>query len=159
MRYTVTVRGAGDRHIPVDFSLTPIRNERDEEVTLIIPEGRDISEIEQARTEKLRTQLYRERLSIGLRVAKAAAWTWDVHTDRLVWTPEFENLFDYEPGTTKELYSEWFDRIHPDDSRPSKDETPGNHRSPITRISVRIPNRVARWRNSLDGCCRRTALR
>jgi PAS domain S-box-containing protein len=76
---------------------------------------KDITVYKQAETERLRIQLYNERLSIAMRVAKAGAWNWDLVTKQTFWTPEFEVLFDYEPGSTEQVYSEWLDRLHPDD--------------------------------------------
>ncbi len=76
---------------------------------------KDITAYKQAETERLRVQLYNERLSIALRVGKAGAWTWDLQTKQTFWTPELEVLFDYEPGSTKQVYGEWLDRVHPDD--------------------------------------------
>ncbi|MGI0494095.1 PAS domain S-box protein [Alkalinema pantanalense CENA528] len=114
IRYEAEVMGADNQALTIDFSLTPIRDDQGN-VTLIIPEGRDITAIKQAEALRIRTELYSERLSIALRVAKAAAWTWDVQTNKLHWTPEFEVLFDYEPGTGQQTYEEWFARIHPDD--------------------------------------------
>jgi PAS domain S-box-containing protein len=76
---------------------------------------KDITAYKQAETERLRIQLYNERLSIAMRVAKAGAWTWDLVTKQTFWTPEFEVLFDYEPGSTQQVYAEWLDRLHPDD--------------------------------------------
>ena len=61
IRYEVELMGAGNRLVPIDFSLTPIRNDLGE-VILIIPEGRDRTQIEQAETERLRTQLYTDDL-------------------------------------------------------------------------------------------------
>ena len=106
--------GADDRSITLDFSLTPIQNDRGETI-LIIPEGLDVTELRQAEIERIRAQLYSERLSISMRVAKAGAWNWDLRAQQIFWTPEFESLFDYEPGSTKQVYSEWLDRVHPDD--------------------------------------------
>jgi PAS domain S-box-containing protein len=115
IRYEVEVMGAGDLLVPLDFSLMPILDPAGE-VTLIIPEGRDIRQIKQSESERLRTQLYSERLSVALRGGKAGAWNWDlVDRDVVLWTPEFETLFDYEPGSSKQLYSEWRDRVHPED--------------------------------------------
>ena len=45
VRYTVEVEGAGGIVIPIDFSLKPLRDERTGEVVMLIPEGRDISEM------------------------------------------------------------------------------------------------------------------
>ncbi len=114
IRYEVELSGAQQQPIPIDFSLTPIRNDRGETI-LIIVEGRDISSIKHAQTERSRAELYSERLSIGLRVAKAAGWTWNVNTQTVFWTPEFETLFDYEPNGKPRSYQDWIDRVHPDD--------------------------------------------
>jgi PAS domain S-box-containing protein len=114
IRHEVEVVGANDRSITLDFSLAPICNDRGE-VILIIPEGRDITQLKQAEIERIRAQLYNERLSIAMRVGKAGAWNWDLVTKQTFWTPEFEVLFDYEPGSTEQVYSEWLDRVHPED--------------------------------------------
>jgi PAS domain S-box-containing protein len=114
IRHEVEIVGADNRSIILDFSLTPIRNDRGE-VILIIPEGRDITQLKQAEIERIRAQLYSERLSISMRVAKAGAWNWDLRTQQIFWTPEFESLFDYELGTTQQVYREWLARLHPDD--------------------------------------------
>jgi PAS domain S-box-containing protein len=76
---------------------------------------KDITAYKQAEIERCRIQLYNERLSIAMRVAKAGAWNWDLVTKQTFWTPEFEVLFDYEPGSTVQVYSEWLDRVHPND--------------------------------------------
>ncbi len=76
---------------------------------------KDITAYKQAEIERHRIELYNERLSIAMRVAKAGAWNWDLVTKQTFWTPEFEVLFDYEPGSTQQVYSEWLDRVHPDD--------------------------------------------
>jgi PAS domain S-box-containing protein len=76
---------------------------------------KDITAYKQAETERLRIQLYNERLSLALRVGKAGAWTWDLQTKQTFWTPELEVLFDYEPGSTEQVYGEWLNRVHPDD--------------------------------------------
>jgi PAS domain S-box-containing protein len=114
IRHEVEILGADNRSITLDFSLAPIRNDRGE-VILIIPEGRDITQFKRAEVERIRAQLYSERLSIAMRVAKAGAWNWDLRTQQIFWTPEFESLFDYDPDSTQQIYSEWLARIHPDD--------------------------------------------
>jgi PAS domain S-box-containing protein len=113
-RCRLELTGADDRAIPIDFSLSPIRNERGE-VTMLIPEGRDLSQIEQAERDRHRVERYTARLATALKVAQAGAWYWELSDNKLDWTPEFEALFDYEPGSTQKIYSEWAQRIHPDD--------------------------------------------
>jgi PAS domain S-box-containing protein len=76
---------------------------------------RDITAYKQAELERIRIQVLSERLSTAMKVAGAAAWNWDLSNQKIFWTPEFEALFDYEPGTTERLYREWSDRVHPAD--------------------------------------------
>jgi PAS domain S-box-containing protein len=114
VRYEVTLLGAGGRLVPIDFSLAPICNDVGA-VSLIVPEGRDLSQIKTAKTEQRLAQLSTERLSAAMKLAKAGAWYWDLGTQTVHWTPEFEILFDYEPGSTQQVYREWLDRVHPDD--------------------------------------------
>ena len=114
IRYEVELMGAGNRLVPSDFSLTPIRNDLGE-VIFIIPEGRDLIQLKQAQTERLYAELYNERLSTAMRLAKAGAWHLDIRTQTIDWTPEFEILFDYEPGSNTQVYSEWLARVHPED--------------------------------------------
>lgn len=61
-----------------------------------------------------------ERLLIALQVAKTGAWNWDLVHQKIFWTREFEILFDYEPETTQQVYSEWIERLHPDDREHSE---------------------------------------
>ncbi|WP_310486783.1 PAS domain S-box protein [Chamaesiphon sp. VAR_69_metabat_338] len=113
-RCKLELTGAGDRAIPIDFSLSPIRNECGE-VTMLIPEGRDLSQLDRAESDLQRVERYTARLATALKVAKAGAWYWELLENKLDWTPEFEALFDYEPGSTQKTYPEWAQRIHPDD--------------------------------------------
>jgi PAS domain S-box-containing protein len=75
----------------------------------------DISQLKQAEVDRTDAERYSNRLSIALQVAKAGAWHWNLVSQKIFWTPEFEILFDYEPGSTRQVYSEWLTRIHPDD--------------------------------------------
>lgn len=76
---------------------------------------RDITEYKRAMIDQKRAECHSERLSTVLKVAKAGAWIWDFSNQKIFWTREFEILFDYEPGSTRQIYSEWLERLHPDD--------------------------------------------
>ncbi|WP_295622066.1 PAS domain S-box protein [Chamaesiphon sp. GL140_3_metabinner_50] len=75
----------------------------------------DVTADKQAMTDRHHDRSYSQRLATALQVAKVGAWEWNIHTNQIFWTPEFEALFDYEPGTTAQIYAEWLARIHPDD--------------------------------------------
>ena len=55
VRFEVEIRDAEDRPIQLDFSLKPIRS-NDEPITMMIAEGRDITEIRQAEQELFKTK-------------------------------------------------------------------------------------------------------
>lgn len=73
-------------------------------------------------------------------MAKAGAWSWDVNNQQVFWTPEFEILFDYEPGSTQQLYREWIDRVHPDDRERVETQLQQtiHHQLPKFRCDYRI---------------------
>jgi PAS domain S-box-containing protein len=114
VRCEVELTGADNRLAVIDFSLMPIRNANND-VTMLIPEGRDISQLRQAETDRNIAEYHSDRLSTALQVAKAGAWLWDFSNQKMFWTKEVEILLDYEPGSTQQTYSEWLDRLHPDD--------------------------------------------
>jgi signal transduction histidine kinase len=51
VRYEAEVRGAGEATATIDFSLTAVRDERTGAVTLLLPEGRDITELKAAQAQ------------------------------------------------------------------------------------------------------------
>jgi PAS domain S-box-containing protein len=75
----------------------------------------DITEYKQAMTALQQSEQNSDRLSTALQVGRAGAWLWDLSTQQMFWTKEFEILLDYEPGSTQQIYSEWLERLHPDD--------------------------------------------
>ncbi len=81
---------------------------------------RDITGYKQAKLDRHRAEYHSERLSTALHVAKTGAWIWDLSNQKIFWTPEFEILFDYDPGSTQQIYSEWLERVHPDDRERAK---------------------------------------
>jgi PAS domain S-box-containing protein len=139
VRCEVEVTGADHRLIVIDFSLMPIRNEHDE-VIMLIPEGRDITQLRQAETDRNLAEYYSERLSTVLKVAKAGAWIWDFNNQKIFWTREFEILLDYDPGSTQQIYSEWLERLHPDDREKAKTALQNtiDHKSPTYRCEYRV---------------------
>jgi PAS domain S-box-containing protein len=62
-----------------------------------------------------RVERDRQRLGVAFEISKVGAWYWELADNNLYWTREFEILFDYEPGSTQRTYSEWSQRVHPDD--------------------------------------------
>lgn len=68
-----------------------------------------------AEAATIEIQRYAERLTLALEAAKMGSWDWELATDEIIWTPYQEIIFGYEPGQPKRSYSEWKDRVHPED--------------------------------------------
>ncbi|WP_373546394.1 ATP-binding protein [Chamaesiphon sp.] len=105
-----------------------------------MPKGGISARTNERTGEHFHDRLYSERLSVAIRVAKAGAWSWDVNNQQVFWTPEFEILFDYEPGSTQQLYREWIDRVHPDDRERVETQLQQtiHHQLPEFRCDYRI---------------------
>jgi PAS domain S-box-containing protein len=148
VRCEVELTGADNRLAVIDFSLMPIRNEHND-VTMLIPEGRDISQLRQAETDRNIAEYQSDRLSTALQVAKAGAWLWNFSNQKMFWTKEVEILLDYEPGSTQQTYSEWLERLHPDDRERAEAALQNtiDHKLPTYRCEYRVicRNGQIRW--------------
>ena len=74
--------------------------------------SRDISERKKAE-ESLK--LNEERLSLAIQGANAALFDWNIETGHAYFSPEYYQMFGYEPGDFPATYDSWVNIIHPDD--------------------------------------------
>jgi PAS domain S-box-containing protein len=72
----------------------------------------DVSERKQRQEELEKSQ---RQLAQAQRLAGIGSWEWDVETDELSWSDELSRIFGLEPGISTGGYSEFLDRVHPDD--------------------------------------------
>ncbi|MCK8515100.1 EAL domain-containing protein [Methylonatrum kenyense] len=56
-----------------------------------------------------------ERLRLALEAAQFGTFDWDVVRDRLIWSPQHEKLWGYQPGEFDGNFASFASRIHPDD--------------------------------------------
>jgi PAS domain S-box-containing protein len=109
VRYDVTVQGA-EGTAAIDFSIRPITDERGE-VVLLVPEGRDITELK-TRERELRGN--REFLAQVQEVAEVGGWEVDLRSGTMRWTDVVYRIHglsrEYEPTVEAGL-----DFYHPDD--------------------------------------------
>ncbi|NMF82813.1 PAS domain S-box protein [Nodosilinea sp. P-1105] len=121
IRYEVEIKGQANQVITIDFSLRPVFGPTGE-VTLLIPEGRDLSDRKQIERELRRTKEFLEQTN---RVARVGGWALDLVTQQLTWTgitrdihevgPDFEPTLDqaiafYKPGPSRDTVSQVVDR-------------------------------------------------
>ena len=109
VRDEVTVRGS-DRNAIIDFSLRPVTDESGD-VTLLIPEGRDITELKE-REQELRRE--RDHVQRTEQLADVGGWEIDIETDTLEWTDGTRQLYEgsteFEPDLEHAA-----DYFHPED--------------------------------------------
>jgi PAS domain S-box-containing protein len=107
-RAEIPVQGA-DREAIIDFSVRPVRNE-DGEITLLIPEGRDITELKERERE-----LRRERDHIRRTEAQAdvGGWEVDLDTETLYWTDGLRDLYEVS-ASFEPQYEDAIGYFHPE---------------------------------------------
>ncbi len=85
----------------------------------ILVHGVEVTEQVQAR-ERLKTS--QERLTLSQQIGRVGTFEWDVHGNRLLWTPELEVLYGLAPGGSEGDYQNWARRVHPDDVKRTEEQ-------------------------------------
>jgi PAS domain S-box-containing protein len=111
VRYEVDIQGAGDIIATIDFSLKPILDKTGQ-VSLLLPEGRDISDRKQMEEQLRRSEA---ALIEAQRVARLGNWELDLTTQQITWSEELFRMFGFDPANPEPAYAEYFNYIHPDD--------------------------------------------
>lgn len=70
---------------------------------------------QQTEATKAELETYTDRLTLALDAAKMGWWDWDLASNRLHWTPQHEVIFGYEPGQSERAYTDWAQRVHPEE--------------------------------------------
>lgn len=68
---------------------------------------------EQLADRPLQTGMDADRLALDL--TGIGWWSWEIATDRLIWSDRLFELLGYVPGQVLPSVQNWRDRIHPDD--------------------------------------------
>jgi PAS domain S-box-containing protein len=72
--------------------------------------------IERKRTEK-KLRRSEERLRLALKVAPTGTWDWNILTNQVTWSHNYELLFGLTPGTFGDTYECVLEYIHPQDRK------------------------------------------
>lgn len=111
VRDEVTVEGS-DRQAVIDFSIRPVTDEGGN-VTLLIPEGRDITELKE-REQELRRE--RDRVRRTEELANVGGWELNLDTEEMYWTQGTRHLHevddDFEPTLEQTIGF-----VHPEDEQ------------------------------------------
>ena len=81
-------------------------------VAQLVAVCRDITAEKKTR-EALRES--QERLDLALRGTSDGLWDWSIPTDDVWYSPRFEQLMGYEPGSLSPRFETWKAHLHPDD--------------------------------------------
>ena len=104
--------------ICVDFSLKPVKDELGN-VVLLIPEGRDITYFKETQDSLQHyTSLLEkseERFNLAIEGASDGIWDWDIAENNVYYSPRFKELMGYKDAEMGNEFSDWFDKVHPDD--------------------------------------------
>jgi PAS domain S-box-containing protein len=111
IRYEVEVLGAGNSTATVDFSLKPIYDDSGQ-VVLLIPEGRDISDLHQIQTELNESQT---RLNLALQSAKMGFWDLNLIDKKAFWSKQSKQLLGLPEDWLEMSYQIFLSRVHPED--------------------------------------------
>lgn len=110
VRHELPVQGATDEVI-IDFSVRPLTDDQGN-VTLLIPEGRNITELKEQERELRDTRRY---LDLMLEGTETGIWEWKIDTNEVEWNETLERAFGLEPGSFEGTYEAFAKRVHPDD--------------------------------------------
>jgi PAS domain S-box-containing protein len=77
-----------------------------------------IMDITERKAVEERLRVNERRLTLALDIAQLASWDWNVKTDEIRFSPQFERMLGVAPGTFRGTYRNFIARVHPDDRGP-----------------------------------------
>ena len=103
-------------------------------------------------TERIRReaalQSAQDHLSLALRASHSGIWDWNIPEGTLYWTPEFMELFGFDPATTVPSFDAWRAAVHPDDRVAAEDyiSSAVRERTPLlNEYRIVLPAGHIRW--------------
>lgn len=111
VHYDVEVQGEGGRVVTIDFSIKPIRD-MSGQVVLLIPEGRDITDLRHTLENLQRTEA---RLAEAQQVARMGHWEYEVASQEAFWSETLYSVFGLQRESVTDPGKEFLERVHPDD--------------------------------------------
>lgn len=94
------------------LSYYPVRHPTTQEIFAVAFSFQDITELSKVQTLLTENQ---ERMRFAQEAGRIGAFEWNVETNRILWTPELENIYELSPGDFGGFYENWLVWIHPSD--------------------------------------------
>ena len=111
VRYEMDIFGAGRIAVTIDFSIRPLKDESGR-VILLIPEGRDISELKAIEKSLRKSEAMLEKAQ---QITKLGNWEWNIFDNEIIWSKELFNIFGQDPALGTPDYEEHLlDFVHED---------------------------------------------
>ena len=79
-----------------------------------------------------------ERLEYALEGSSDGLWDWDIQTNEVYYSPRWEEMFGYEPGTAPRNFETFSALVHPDDLQPTFDAIERYMRRDVPSYSIEI---------------------
>jgi diguanylate cyclase (GGDEF)-like protein/PAS domain S-box-containing protein len=120
-----------------DFSARAVKSADDEVGFLVDSFNQMLTQIE-ARDQALRES--EERYALAARGSNDGLWDWKLPSDRIYFSPRWNQLLGYDEAETWQSSNDWFERIHPADRERVKAEIAAHRegRSPELATEYRI---------------------
>lgn len=99
------VTGVGNK--PTDYSESDIRTVHVIANAIWSTVNRRRSDLALAKSE--------EELRLAIQTSGVGSWTWDLPTDSVTFSPEWETMLGFEPATTRREAAFWQERVVPED--------------------------------------------
>lgn len=117
VRYEMDILGRDQTTTTIDFSMRPVKDESGRTI-LLIPEGRDISELKATEMALRRSE---SQLAQAQRVAKLGNWEWDLETNQISWSQELFKIYQRDPALGSHSYEEILQIFEPKDRQKLKE--------------------------------------
>lgn len=62
----------------------------------------------------------RQRLELAQNAGNIGTFEWNIRTNKVIWSPNSEALYDMKPGSFGGTFSDWIELIHPEDREVTK---------------------------------------
>jgi PAS domain S-box-containing protein len=114
--------------------------------TKLIDLRRQVLELQQALVESEQRQASTQQDAFG--AAQVGTWKWEARTNRVVWSPETEQIFGLTPGSFNGTYDGFFSLVYPEDRQRLSDAIGHAIKErTLYRIEHRIvtPDGIIRW--------------
>lgn len=141
IRYEIDIIGVDRKIITIDFSIRPVKDESGQ-ITLLIPEGRDISELKTIEKSLRKSEAM---LAKAQKIAKIGNWEWDILSNEIIWSEELFHIFGRDLDLGDPTYEEILE-LHVSEDRQKLDQAV--QRTVNTGESYHLELRLSQGENS-----------